>query len=121
MKKFMFAMFLVVFMCVSAFAGKQNFKLINYSGKTIVAVYVSPSFQDKYKAQDKFTGGGIPLKSGDEVTLNFDPRINTNVRYWDMRVFFPDGNYWNWSRLDLLNIYQITIDGGGKIHYKTIQ
>ena len=120
MKKFTLAMFLIVLMCGAAFAGKQNFKLINYSGQTITAVYVSPSFQDKYKPQDKFTGGGIPVRNGDYVTLNFTPTRNTNVRYWDMRVFFPDGDYWNWSKLDLLNIYEITIDEDGTIHYRTI-
>ena len=121
MKKIFLAMFLAVLMCGSAFAGLQDFKLINYSGQTIKSVYIKPSYRPKYEPQDAFTGRGLPLKSGDYVNLNFNPSRNTRVQYWDMVVFFLDDSYFYWNNLNLLKIYEVTIDGSGTIHYKTIR
>ena len=118
MKKVLFAAVLVCLFIGTAFAGRQDFELQNYSGKTIVKVYVSPSYLDNYKPQHQFTGGGLPLKSGRSTTLRFNNGEDKNTRYWDMLVIFEDDDHMQYRRLDLIDIYSITIDGRGEIFTK---
>lgn len=118
MKKLLPAVILVFLLSCAAFAGRQDFELQNFSGKTIVKVYVSPSYLDTYKPQHQFTGGGLPLRSGRSTTLNFTNGEDTNTRYWDMLIIFEDDERIQRRRLDLLSIYSVTIDGNGDFFTK---
>ena len=118
MKKVLSVTALILLLSCAAFAGRQDFELHNYSGKTIVKIYVSPSYLDVYKSQHQFTGGSLPLKSGKSTTLRFTNGENRNTQYWDMLVLFADDDHMQYRRLDLLNIYKITLDGNGDIFTK---
>ncbi|MBQ6774583.1 MAG: hypothetical protein IJP48_11070 [Synergistaceae bacterium] len=114
-RRFILAALLLVLTAGSAWAGAQNFKLYNYSGKTIVAVYIMPSWQPYYKESDKFTGGGLPLRHGESTNINFTN--NSDDQFWDMRVEYSNGTHESWNELDLFRIYNISIDRKGTIHW----
>lgn len=95
-----------------AYAGRQDFTLVNYSGRTIYYLYVSRS--DHTGWEEDLLGNGV-LKHGDSRKINFSS--NENGRYWDIRVVFEDGSDWYWNGVDLQTVYKMVIDGRGTAHY----
>ena len=116
MKKVLSVTALILLLSCAAFAGRQDFELQNFSGRTIVRVFASPSYLDKYTLDNEFTGEALPLKSGESTTLLFDSGDDKNTRYWDLLVFFEnEEDCIQYERLDLLQISKITIDINGEI------
>lgn len=88
----------------SAFAGKQDFNLLNDTGYPIKHVYVAPSSSDDW--EEDVLGRDI-LNDGESVELTFS-RKETTCK-WDMKVIYTDGDVSTWSGLNLCSISKVTL------------
>ena len=103
---FLATLFVMAFSAV-AFAGAQDFTLVNNTGYDIHYVNVSPSSSDDW--QNDILGSSI-LPNGSSVNVTF----NTNdVQYWDIQATFDDGSSLSWSSIDLLSVATVTLNGDG--------
>lgn len=119
MKKFAFALLLVlvaVLFASTAFAGRQDFRLVNNTGKTIVGFWVGPAYNDDWDVDDDKISPWEPLRDGESCTITFNS--NRNVRLWDIRADFPDETYTEWHEFDLFKVYEIVLESDGKATYK---
>lgn len=87
-----------------AFAGDQDFTLVNDTGVEIHAVYVSPTKSDDWE-EDVL--GRDTLDDGDSVDIEFARK--EKAKYWDLRVEDSDGNSITWNKLNLLEISTLTL------------
>lgn len=69
------------------------------------------TFTTDWIFQDEL-GQGV-LHPGESIFIDFHPR--DNVRYWDIKVRYDDGNEEFWNELDLFHIFTITIRPGGTV------
>ncbi len=88
----------------AVWAGAQDFILNNATGVDIYAVYVSPASADDW--QEDVLGVDV-LEAGDSVEINFDR--DEDAAYWDLMVEDSDGNNIQWYRLNLTEIYEVTL------------
>ncbi len=91
----------------SAFAGAQDFLLVNRTGYDIYAVHLSPSGKKEW--EEDVLGAQI-LANGEALEVKFHQRTE---RYWDMQVKFKDRSGLYWLRLDLMNVKRIALNGDG--------
>ena len=84
--------------------GELNFALINFSGTSLRAIYLSPSTSNGWEEN---IIAGAELKDGDTVRIRFDPN-QKNVE-WDMRIEGVHGRYAEWKNLKLGGISEITL------------
>ena len=87
-----------------AFAGRQDFTLVNQTGRDIVNLYITPT--NTYCWNDDILGVDV-LENGESVHITFS-RKETD-RYWSMMAIFSDGNDWVWEKIDLFATSQITL------------
>ena len=87
-----------------AFAGRQDFTLVNQTGRDIINLYITPT--NTYYWNDDILDVDI-LRNGDATHIVFDR--NETDRYWSMMAIFSDGNDWVWEKIDLFNTSQITL------------
>lgn len=86
-----------------ASSGSLDFTLINFTGLTIRAVYVSPR---ESAGWEENVLGGDPLSDGESVEIRFSPDERAAV--WDIRA--EDGeNFAEWKNLDLRGISKLTL------------
>lgn len=91
-------------------AGVLDFTLVNLTGSTLHAIYVSP--HDSAGWGENLLGQDF-LLDGENVRIRFSPEERTAL--WDLRVEDKDGNYSEWKGLDLREISKLTLRvGGGK-------
>lgn len=87
-----------------AFAGDQDFRLINKTGYTIEEVYVSGSntgdWEEDVMERDV-------LSDGENVDIEFS-RGQKGCRF-DLKVVYDDGTEATWNRLDLCTISTVAI------------
>ena len=102
-----------------AFAGSQDFTLINRSPFRIVGFWVAPANSDNWE-ENLLEGDAVAPNSSIDITFD-----NTNnVRWWNFRIKDSSGKTWNWEKkdYDLTQISQITYyyqqNGKGAINYK---
>lgn len=93
-----------VAMTNTAFAGRQDFTLVNKTGRPIINIYITPI--DSYYWNDDILEEDI-LMYGDSTHIYFH-RSETD-RYWAMMVTFEDGNTYIYYDIDLFSISQITL------------
>ena len=98
----MLGMFIVT--SATTFAGRQDFVLVNQTGRDIVNLYITPS--KSYYWNDDILGVDI-LGNGESTEIVFD-RKETN-KYWSMMATFSDGNDFVWEDIDLFSISKITL------------
>lgn len=91
----------------SAWAGDQDFTLVNRTGVEIHKVYASPHSADDWE-EDIL--GDDTLEDGESVNITFSPQENAAM--WDLRVEDGDGNYITWENINLLQVSKVTL------HYK---
>lgn len=82
----------------------RGFDLVNYSGSTFRAVYVSPSDS---KGWEENVLGEEMLADGDAVNIGFSPEEKAVL--WDIRVVATDEHYAEWKGLDLRDASRITL------------
>jgi hypothetical protein len=91
----------------SAFAGDQDFTLVNKTGVEINSVYIAPHSSDNWEEDvlDEDT-----LADGEEFDIKFSRKEKTKM--WDLRVEDSDGASIEWENLNLLETSKVTL------HYK---
>ena len=108
-----FAFLFVLLAASCAFAGAQDFVLVNKTGVEIYAVYIAPSESEDWE-EDVLAVDTLP--SGNSVKINFAP--GADVEYWDIRVEDSDGNALEWYEFNLLEISRITLLKNGEAQYE---
>ena len=103
---FLAALFVMAFASV-AFAGAQDFILVNNTGYPIYKVNVSAANTNSW--EEDIMGSDI-LPNGSSVRVNFGAG---NTQYWDIQAIFEDGSALAWYNIDLLSTYQVTLNNDG--------
>ena len=102
-----FALVLLFTLRLAAVAGEQDFTLVNATGHTIDALYVSPSASDDWE-EDIL--GQATLADGQSATIKFN-RAATAAK-WDIKIVDEEKKEIEWKGFDLPKINKITL------HYK---
>jgi hypothetical protein len=97
-------------------AGAQDFRISNYSGRTIYRLYVSRS--DHSKWEEDVLGKSV-FSHGNTIRINFPS--SEHGQFWDIKAEFKDGRYWRWSGIDLTRVVSIKIGGDGSIVTESIR
>lgn len=87
-----------------AFAGEQDFVLINGTGYTIQEVYVSPT---KTQSWEEDVLGRDVLGDGARTTIRFDRAEDTCL--WDLKAVYEDGETAEWQAFDLCEVSVVAI------------
>jgi hypothetical protein len=95
---------LLMFISRYAFAGDQDFTLVNQTGVEIHNLHVSPSEKDSWGPDIL---GKDTLGDGESVDIKFHP--DADAENWDLRVADQHGNSIEWRNLNLLKISKITL------------
>ncbi len=90
--------------CGAAWAGDQDFSLVNKTGVDLAELYISPAAQDSWGPDvldvDVLLDGGT-------VNIEFAP--DEDAEYWDIRVVDGEGTEVVFSRLNLTEISTVTL------------
>ncbi len=109
---FFIAAMLIMAMTSMAFAGAQDFKLINNTGHDIQVVNVSPSSSEDW--QNDILGSQV-LGNGEYCDVQF---AASGHQYWDLQATFNDGSSLAWSNIDLLSVSAVTLNGDGSASFQ---
>ncbi len=96
-----------------AFAGAQDFTLINQTGSDIHYVFIAPHTSNDWGSD---VMGRDVLPNGGAVDILFSP--GEKATYWDIRVEYMDGTYQEWENFNLKQIHKITIKKNGDAFYE---
>ncbi|MBQ9366034.1 MAG: hypothetical protein IJT82_09675 [Schwartzia sp.] len=97
----------VMAMSAVAFAGPQDFVLVNNTGFPIYVVNVSAASSNSW--EEDILGSQI-LANGESLKVNFNVG---NTQMWDIQAVFEDGSSLAWYGIDLLSTYQVTLNNDG--------
>jgi len=106
-------MFVLALSCNIAFAGAQDFTLINNAKYNIVKVYVSPSVSNDW--QEDVLGDEV-LMIGERVNITFDRSENDAM--WDIRVVDENEKTHTWKNINLKKISTVTLNPTGTASWK---
>lgn len=116
MKKFgilgIIAMLLISFSSL-AFAGAQDFTLVNNTGVDVHYVFVSPHRSNDWGSDIM---GKDSLPSDSSVDITFSP--GDKATFWDIRVEDQGGKFLEWDNFNLKEISNITLKANGVAEYK---
>lgn len=84
--------------------GGLSFNLVNFTGSTLRAVYVSPSESGGWEEN---VLGGDGLNDGDTLGIRFSPEESAAL--WDIRVESADEHCAEWKGIDLRGVSRITL------------
>ena len=101
------ALGLATLIASAAFAGEQDFTLVNKTGVEIHKVFISPHSSDEW-GEDIL--GKDTLDDGESVDITFPKRAR--AAHWDLKIVDEKGNSITWESLNLLEIAKVTL------HYK---
>jgi hypothetical protein len=85
-------------------AGGSGFNLVNFTGSTLRAVYVSQSGSEGWEEN---VLGVDELNDGDTLGIRFSPEESAAL--WDIRVESADEHCAEWKGLDLRGVSRITL------------
>lgn len=88
----------------SAAQGKQDFTLINKTGKVLEEVYVGPTASEEW-GDDVMGQDTVPEDAS--VHISFSPKAKAD--HWDLKIVFEDGSSSVWTNFDLTTIEEITV------------
>ncbi|MBP2299637.1 hypothetical protein [Azospirillum picis] len=94
----------LLFMHGAAFAGQQDFSILNKTGYALKHIYVSESNSNSW---DEDILGRDLLENGEEFEVSFDKAEATCK--WDMKVIYDDGDSAVWGGLNLCKISKLTL------------
>jgi hypothetical protein len=94
----------VAFGAPSAFAGDQDFTLVNRTGVEIHQLYIASSAQQDWE-EDVLGADVLPV--GESVDITFP--VDETVELWDMKVVDGEGNDLQWGQLNLKAISKVTL------------
>ncbi|TCL71685.1 hypothetical protein EDC14_1007150 [Hydrogenispora ethanolica] len=89
-------------LALPAFAGAQDFVLVNRTGVDLYGVYISPSDRDDWEENVLH----YVLEDGDSIRITFS---NYREAYWDLMVKDRYGNSVYWRGLDLSRISRVIL------------
>ena len=101
-----------------AFAGDQDFTIVNNTGMSLGSMYVAPESDSKSWGNELFKGKVLP--SGNQVEITFSAK-NTECEY---AIAFKDseGNEYEIHNVDLCSITELRLSkSGDSILYKTVK
>lgn len=87
-----------------AFAGEQDFTVVNKTGVEIHRLFVSPHSADEW-GEDIL--GKDTLGDGESVDIRFGAR--EKHAHWDLRIEDSEGNAITWENLNLLEISKVIL------------
>jgi len=87
-----------------AFAGDQDFTLVNDTGLTIDQLYCSPTTTDVW--EEDILGVDV-LKDGEKVEVKFSR--DEKAAEWDLMIVDEEGDKIEWTEIDLLEAETITL------------
>lgn len=96
-----------------AFAGYQDFDIVNKTGYDIYYVYVSASNDDDW-GEDVMDED--VLEAGQTVHIRFSGSSNQDM--WDIMVEDGDGNQTTWEGFDLSEVSKVTLYPKGRAEYE---
>ncbi|MGI4954501.1 MAG: hypothetical protein ACRYGM_22075 [Janthinobacterium lividum] len=100
----LFSAFAAPALTAPAFAGEQDFKLVNKTGYQIDEVYVS-TVNSKRWGNDVMGRGTLDEDAAVDITFN----APANACRWDLRVKYNDGDTAEWGNLNLCSIETVTL------------
>ncbi len=89
----------------AAWAAAQDFTIVNDTGRTVMAINVSPTGEDDW-GPDLL--GSQVMADGVTASVTFD--MDEARCLWDIRATFDDGAVGDWRGLDLCEISTITLN-----------
>lgn len=110
---FLTVMFVLVLSCNIAFAGAQDFTLINNAKYNVAKVYVSPSAVDDW--QEDVLGDEV-LMRGEQVNITFARGETASL--WDLRVVDENDKTHTWKNINLKKISTVTLNPSGTASWK---
>lgn len=84
--------------------GALDFSLINYTGTSLRAIYLSPSDSTGWEEN---VIGSDNLDDGDTLSIRFNPQERAGL--WDLKIEGVDGHFAEWQRLNLRDISSMTL------------
>ena len=97
------SMFFVLLASAAAFAGAQDFVLVNKTGVEINAVYVSPSKSNDW--EEDILGDDV-LENGQNVRINIDDGSGACI--YDFKAEFTNGQELTRSRINVCEVSEYT-------------
>lgn len=112
MRTFLTAAALLTSLAAPAFAGDQDFKLVNKTGYQIDEVYVS-SVNSKNWGNDIMGTGTLAANASVNITFT----APANVCRWDLMVKYSDASTAEWNNLNLCSISTVSLfwDAKGQV------
>lgn len=104
MKRIVFALILGMMFTGFAFAGDQDFTLVNRTGAEIAELYISPASTDEW-GEDVLSVD--TLAAGDKCHIRFSR--DETAAFWDLMIVDYDGISIEWPSVKLTAISKITI------------
>lgn len=95
---------------LAAWAGPQDFTLVNDTGLTIDELYISPTHDDEW--QEDVLGVDV-LNNGGHVDITFPYADKTDCA-WDLKIVDEDGDAVVWEGIDLCAASEITLHYANK-------
>ena len=111
-----FAFFFLFAVLSPAFAGSQDFTLVNKTGFDIHSVFVSPHSTNEW--EEDILGREV-LENGQAVEIKFERSDKT--KNWDLKVVDKEGKGYIWQSLNLLEVSKVTVqfkDGNATATYE---
>lgn len=93
-----------VWISLPAFAGEQDFKLVNKTGYQIDEVYVSRTAAQNW-GKDVMGRGTLDEDESVDISFSAPP----NACRWDLKVRYNDGDEAEWGNLNLCHINSVTL------------
>ena len=94
----------LAFVVPTAFAGDQDFTLVNRTGMEIHELYIASSAQQDW--EEDVLGADV-LPDGESVHISFPGDASTKL--WDVKVVDGSGSDLQWGKLNLLQISKVTL------------
>ena len=104
MNKIIMAVLFSVLQIGSAWAGDQDFSLINNTGVEIAELYISPASTEDW-GEDVLTVDTLP--DGNTVDIVFSPEEDAD--FWDIKIVDGEGASVEWPHLKLTEISTIKL------------
>lgn len=105
-RTFILAAALMIISQATAFAGAQDFILVNNTDSAIYHVFCSAANAGTW--EEDLLGPTGYLGAGESVVVRFDAA--QRGRYWDLRLVFDNGVDIYWEDVDLLTYSVVTVN-----------